>query len=138
MSDLLKIGQLAKASGSSIDTIRFYEGKGILMPVSKSNNGYRFYDSVALNTLSFFQNAKELGFTLSEIKGFLGIQILKNGKCALAQGKINEKLIDIDKKISDLKSIKKALNKVLKKCNETKDSNSCHILEFLGGANNGK
>ena len=60
MSNLLKIGQLAKKSGATIDTIRFYEDKGLLNPYSKSDNGYRYYGDSALSTLIFIQRSKEM------------------------------------------------------------------------------
>ncbi len=135
MTELLKIGQLAKESGATIDTIRFYEDKGLISPASRSDSGYRYYGLDAINTLSFVQNAKELGFSLTEIGEFLEIQISKNGKCSLAQEKINEKLNDIDKKILDLKTIKKALTKISKKCEGANGEGACHFLELLGGKN---
>jgi MerR family Zn(II)-responsive transcriptional regulator of zntA len=138
MSELLKIGQLSKKSGATIDTIRFYEDKGLLSPKSRSESGYRYYGDDALNTLNFVQTAKELGFTLSEIKDFLEIQISKKGKCSLTQIKIDEKISDVDKKISDLKNIKKALKNVSVKCIATGMEDSCHFLELLGGSINGK
>jgi DNA-binding transcriptional MerR regulator len=138
MSELLKIGQLAKESGTTIDTIRFYEDKGLIKPNSRSESGYRFYNADTINTLNFVQMAKELGFTLAEIGSFLEIQITKKGKCSLAQEKIVEKMSDIDKKISDLKLIKKALNKISSKCDTSTSESSCHFLELLGGLNSGK
>lgn len=138
MTALLKIGQLSKKSGATIDTIRFYENKGLIKPVSRSESGYRFYGPDAINTLNFVQSAKELGFTLAEIGSFLEIQITKKGKCSLAQEKIIEKISDIDKKISDLKSIKKALSKISLKCDSSASENPCHFLELLGGLRNGK
>ncbi|MBK24543.1 MAG: zinc-responsive transcriptional regulator [Halobacteriovorax sp.] len=138
MDELLKIGQLAKKSGASIDAIRFYEDKGLIKPTSRSSSGYRYYNLDAVNTLNFVQSAKELGFTLSEISDFLEIQISKNGKCSLAQEKINDKLNDIETKISNLKSIKKALTKVSKKCETSENSDPCHFLEVLGGIKNGR
>lgn len=92
----------------------------------------------AINTLNFVQGAKELGFPLAEIGNFLEIQITKKGKCSLAQEKIIEKISDIDKKIHDLKSIKRALTKVSLKCDNSTSENSCHFLELLGGLSSGK
>ena len=138
MTELLKIGQLAKESGTTIDTIRFYEDKGLIKPKSRSESGYRFYNTDTINTLNFVQMAKELGFTLAEIGSLLEIQITKKGKCSLAQEKIVEKMSDIDKKISDLKLIKKALNKISSKCDASTSESSCHFLELLGGLNSGK
>ncbi len=138
MSELFKIGQLSKQSGASIDTIRFYEDKGLIVPRLRSESGYRFYGVDAINTLNFIQSAKKLGFTLAEINTFLEIQITKKGKCSLAQEKIDEKICDIDKKISHLKAIKRALHKVSVKCKATNNNDSCHFLELLKGFNNGK
>ena len=136
MQSLIKIGQLAKMSGVSIDTIRFYEDKGLVSPKTRSDAGYRYYDNTALNKLSFVQRAKDLGFTLSEIKGFLQIQISKKGQCSLAQTRVDEKLESIDKKISDLKNMKKALKKISIRCAEGGASGACHFLELLGGGSN--
>lgn len=137
MTELLKIGQLAKESGATIDTIRFYEDKGLIKPDSRSDSGYRYYGLEAINTLNFVQGAKELGFTLSEIGDFLEIQISNKGKCSLAQEKIEDKINDIDIKISNLKSIKKALTKVSKKCETSNSNEPCHFLDLLGGIKNG-
>lgn len=138
MNTLYKIGELSKEAGATIDTIRFYENKGLLVPESRSSSGYRYYGEIALQTLCFIQSAKELGFTLSEIQGLLEIQIKKSGKCSLALEKIKEKEDDIERKIKELKKIKKALKKVSSKCEEGSASQPCHFLELLGGHRDGK
>lgn len=138
MSNLYKIGELSKEAGASIDTIRFYEDKGLLTPETRSESGYRYYGNIALHTLAFIQSAKELGFTLSEIKELLEIQIYKGGSCSLALEKIKSKENDVDRKIKELKKIKKALRKVSEKCENSETSESCHFLEFLRGATRGK
>lgn len=132
MKNRLKIGELSKESGVSIDTIRFYEEKGLISPTSRSNKGYRFYDPRTSNALKFIITSKELGFTLSEIKDLINIQVSKKGKCSLTLNKIKEKELDIDKKISELKKIKRTLNKVSKKCESEDSDSSCHFLELLG------
>ena len=132
MKNRLKIGELSKESGVSIDTIRFYEDKGLIYPTSRSDKGYRFYDSATSNALKFIISSKELGFTLNEIKDLINIQVSKKGKCSLTLNKIKEKELDIDKKISELKKIKRTLNKVSKKCESADSDSSCHFLELLG------
>lgn len=132
MKNLLKIGELSKESGVSIDTIRFYENKGLINPTDRSEKGYRFYDSYTSSVLQFIVTSKELGFTLNEIKDLINIKINKNGKCSLALDKIKEKELDIDRKITELKKIKSALKKVSKKCESSKGDSNCHFLELLG------
>lgn len=131
MEKMLKIGELALACDSTIDTIRFYESKGLLNPGERSNSGYRHYTSNAISILKFIQMSKDLGFTLTEIKEFLEIRIERRGKCSLAFEKILLKQSEIDNKINDLKKIKKALNKISKHCQESSTEEPCHFLDLL-------
>jgi DNA-binding transcriptional MerR regulator len=131
MTKMLKIGELAEASGSTIDTIRFYENKGLLIPGVRSESGYRHYNDEAISILKFIQLTKELGFSLSEIKEFLEIKIDKRGTCSLALEKIKNKENEIENKINDLKKIKKALKKISFRCEADGDKSPCHFLEFL-------
>jgi len=132
MKNLLKIGELSKESGVSIDTIRFYEDKGLISPTNRSEKGYRFYDLATSNALEFIISSKELGFTLNEIKDLINIKVNKKGKCSLTLDKIKDKELDIDKKISELRKIKNALKKVSKKCESSNAESNCHFLELLG------
>ena len=131
MTKILKIGELAEASGSTIDTIRFYENKGLLLPRVRSDNGYRHYNQEAISILKFIQITKDLGFSLSEIKEFLEIKIDKRGTCSLAMEKIKNKETEIENKIKDLRKIKKALRKISFSCETDGDKGPCHFLEIL-------
>jgi MerR family Zn(II)-responsive transcriptional regulator of zntA len=132
MAKMFKIGELAEASGSTIDTIRFYENKGLLMPGDRSESGYRQYHRSAIEVLKFIQMSKELGFSLSEIKDLLEIRIESNGKCSLAFEKIQAKENEIDAKIKDLKRIKKALKMISERCEINQDDKlPCHFLEII-------
>jgi len=135
MSNFIKIGEISKKTGVSIDTIRFYETKGLLKPVSRTSSGYRYYDHNSINTLIFIKMAKDIGFTLSEIHDFLKINISKKGRCSFTKDKIKNKLTNVNKKINDLKKIKKVLLKVSKECESQKNGDSCKFLELLGENN---
>ena len=107
----MRIGLLAKRSGLSVDTIRFYEKKGLLdsdLIVRRSNN-YRDYSEESLEQLMFIQQAKQLGFTLTEIQGWIqGIksnQLTNAEKCKI----INQKLQEIDDRINELEKMKTPL-----------------------------
>lgn len=132
MKNLLKIGELSKESGVSIDTIRFYEDKGLINPTNRSEKGHRYYEPATSSALQFIASSKDLGFTLNEIKDLINIKVSKNGKCSFALDKLKEKERDIDKKITELKKIKTALKKVSKKCESSKSDSKCHFLELLG------
>jgi DNA-binding transcriptional MerR regulator len=131
MKELIKIGELAKRTKTTSDTIRFYERRGIIRPHSRTNSGYRCYDKKAISALSFIKNAKNLGFSLEEIKTLLEIKVSKGGKCSLALDKMRTKEKDIDSRISDLRKIKRALGKLITQCKKNPGKENCHFLDFI-------
>lgn len=114
---MLLINQLAKETGIPIHTIRFYEKYGLFKgkkDESKKTNNYTYYDEEVIDKLDLIQNAKSVGFTLAEIKLLINAwyskRISKEKKLEI----LNQKLIQIDQKIEELKAVKKQIN-VLKK-----------------------
>lgn len=131
METVYKIGELSRLSGTSIDTIRFYEDRGLLFPRARSLSGTRSYDTTAVKVLSFINSAKELGFSLTEINEFLLIKTGKKNECSLTLEKITHKEKEVDRKISELKKIKKALHQIADRCTDSGGKQPCHFLEML-------
>lgn len=111
------INELSKKTGVSIHTIRFYENKGLIQGVMNEDvktNNYRSYDESHVERISVIKEAKEVGFTLSEIKVLLDKwyrgTFSKEDQLRFFEAKINE----VDNKISQLKKIKRRLEKVIK------------------------
>jgi len=98
----LKIGELAKRSEVGIETIRFYERQGLLAEPERRPSGYRQYDESVVSRLQFIRHAKELGFTLSEIKELLGLWFDVNTKCVHVRQRAEQKITDIEDKIRSL------------------------------------
>ncbi|WP_457634334.1 heavy metal-responsive transcriptional regulator, partial [Oceanithermus desulfurans] len=96
---MLRIGELARAAGVSVDTLRFYERRGLLAPAARSEGGYRLYDEAALARLAFIQRAKALGFTLAEIGGVLGVMEGGQPPCAHVRALLEEKLADLERQM---------------------------------------
>ncbi len=113
----LTIGKLADKLGINLETIRFYQREGLIKEPAKRNNGFRYYNDDHLAKITFILKAKELGFTLSEIKDFLQINSQRKASCAEVTLKVNHKLSEIDKKIEDLNKIKSGLKKLKSACN---------------------
>lgn len=99
----MKIGELAKRSGLTPATIRFYESKGLITAVDRKANGYREYPAEALAVLSIISNAQQTGFTLDEIK-----QVMPGN---LSQWKHDELISALSKKIADIESMQLRLAK---------------------------
>lgn len=131
---LLLIGQLAKLSGVSTDTLRFYEKEGLLLPEKRTESGYRLYAQDALARIGFILKAKDLGFTLEDIQELLNIRLEANQhSCAEVKQMTQHKLADLDKKIAELQEIRQALKKLNDACcgRHNEKATHCSILEAL-------
>jgi len=127
---ILKIGAVAKAAGVSIDTVRFYEGRGLLPSPQRSAAGYRLYDQSTIERLNFIGRAKGLGFTLNEIVLLLDLQD-KGGRKAEVKSITGAKLEQIDRKIEDLQRMRSVLGKLNGDCSGSGSVAGCPIIEAL-------
>jgi len=126
------VGQLAKEVGINVETVRYYEKLKLLPKPKRRESRYRIYDENDLKRLSFIKRAKELGFTLKEIKELFGLRIDSEAKCGDVKHLTEHKLSDVDIKIKDLKKIKTVLVKLIDQCvNEEVSSDECPILESI-------
>lgn len=123
----LKIGEVAKRSGVGIETIRYYERQGLLAEPDRRASGYRQYDESVVSRLQFIRNAKELGFTLAEIKELFGLWFDVNTKCVHVRQRAERKISDIDDKIRTLQKIKRSLKKVVSQCEKHDAVEECPI-----------
>ena len=129
MTEIFTIGKLADASGVSVETIRFYERKGILkQPLKKGT--FRRYPHEYVNRILFIKRSQELGFTLRESKDLLDLRIRNQAKCSDVLSKTEEKVVEINEKIRDLKKMKQSLERLMKCCDDrTVPLSDCPILE---------
>jgi len=131
MPDILKTGELAREAGVNVETIRFYERKGLLPEPPRRSSGYREYPLEAVRRIRFIQRAKELGFTLREIKGLLELRVNPETTCGLVRERATEKIADVKRKIADLRKIEKALRQLTASCSGSGPKESCPILYHL-------
>ncbi len=133
MSQVLTIGNLAKKVEIGVETIRFYERRGLIEQPQKPTEGYRVYPAETLNRIQFIKRAKELGFTLDEIANLLA---LGESPCLEVQGMAEVKLDQVRAKINDLHRLKTVLDKLLTQCRTNPDESNCPIVESLLTADN--
>ncbi len=126
----MKIGKLAEITGLSVDTIRYYEHRGILPKPARGENGYRRYSITDVGLLRFIVHAKGLGFTLEETKSLIS---LRTGKvnCSAMKRIALSKADDIAEKIKQLAAMQKSLENLAKECDEKGTDDHCPILNFL-------
>lgn len=127
----LTIGQVARQSGVGIETVRFYEREGLLEEPARRESGYRQYEDDAVARLRFIRRAKELGFSLKEIKELLALRVDPTTTCAEVRSKAQAKIADIEEKIQTLQRMKNVLVKVTKQCSGRGPTSNCPILEAM-------
>ena len=113
MSTLLTIGTLAERSSVGVETIRFYERQGLLPTPSRTTSGYRTYPPDAVGRVQFIRRAKEVGFTLEEIGQLLALKVSHGKSCETVRQRALDKVADIDRKVTDLRRMRRALDPVL-------------------------
>ena len=131
----LTIGQLARRAEVGVETVRFYEREGLLKEPARRPSGYRQYDEGVVDRLRFIRRAKQLGFTLNEIKELLSLRIDPATTCADVKSRAEAKLADIAAKIRSLQRMKRALVKLTKACSGRGAASECPILESLDHGN---
>ena len=127
----LTIGQVAERSGVGVETVRFYEREGLIPKPDRSSSGYRQFDDEAIARLHFIKRAKELGFTLNEIKELLSLRLDATTSCADVRSRAEAKIADIDEKIRTLRRMKTALKKLTSECSGDGAASECSILDAL-------
>lgn len=131
MDEELTIGKVAKLAETGIETIRFYEKNGLMETPRRRPSGYRTYGAKDVRRLRFIRRAKDLGFTLKEVKEFLVLRDKHEKKkpiLALAERKI----ADIEQRISSLQKMKHALLALKTECAHHQNEGHCALLAALG------
>lgn len=123
--DLMKIGQLADAVGVSVETVRYYERRGLLDPPMRTDAGYRQYDAADVARLQFLLRAKELGFTLVEISELFGASSTEDVAAA-----VRAKLTSIETQIGELAETRCRLRQLIDQCDHG-DGSACLQLRLI-------
>lgn len=105
----MKIGELAKLTGVSVDTLRFYEEKGLVKAIGRTEAGYRYFSPATVEQVKFIKFAQGLGFSLQEILEV--IPYLQNGElCSFdVRGRMKSKLLVLDEQIKQLTALREEL-----------------------------
>jgi MerR family mercuric resistance operon transcriptional regulator len=128
------IGELAQKCEINLETLRYYERVGIMLPPPRSASGHREYSESSADRLAFIRRAQSLGFTLTEIKELLELRRREDEHCADVVHSIDTKLQEVEKKLSDLRSIRRALTTMKELCQGDCLIGDCPILENLAHA----
>jgi MerR family copper efflux transcriptional regulator len=127
----LTIGTVAKRAGVPIDTIRYYEREGLLPEPLRRASGYRSYNESAISRLRFIRRAKDLGFTLDEIRDLLALSADRHRGVKAVRQRAEQRLAGIDARIAELMRIRKGLEQLIEAYPGRGDPEQCPILRAL-------
>lgn len=129
MNAKLTIGKVAAAAEVNVETIRFYQRRGILAEPPKKLGGLRYYDEAAIERVRFIKRAQTLGFTLEEVIALLALD--KSNACAKTHDAAEKKLKIVEDRLRDLARIQTTLKELIGQCEEDVADVSCPIIESL-------
>jgi DNA-binding transcriptional MerR regulator len=130
----ISIGQLAKVSGHSAATLRYYETLGLLQSVTREVGGARYFPAYSEDILEAISHFQSLGFTLREVLKLRALPSDHNRHRRRFQGMLKSKLVQIDKELSAGRRRKESLFKAFKRCTVPSDRCACELKGLLKGA----
>jgi MerR family transcriptional regulator, copper efflux regulator len=127
----LTIGNVAAQVRVNVQTLRYYERRGLVIPHARRDSGYRLYAPDAILRMRFIKNAQLLGFTLDEISILLRLRVKHRSQCSEVKAKAERKLKSVHEKISALRALEKSLKVLIRACNDRTVTDPCPLLESL-------
>ena len=137
MTKHITIGKLAEMTGVSTDTLRYYEKMKLIAAETRSEAGYRYYHPDAVRLVRFIRGAKELSFTLDEIRQLLTFKTSDKATCAQILKHTETKIQEAETRILELKEIKRVLKQLAKECPaDDTPTECCPILDHISKKRN--
>ncbi len=127
----MKIGQLAKSSGCSVQTIRYYEKEGLISAPSRSEGNFRLYDQQAEERLIFIKRCRNLDLSLDEVKQLLTLSLEPDTACDEVNQIVDKHIQLVEARISDLQNLHGQLRRLREDCTKSLTVNQCGIIKTL-------
>ena len=131
----ITIGALAKTTGTKIETIRYYERIELLPAPSRTSGNYRVYGAEHLGRLSFIRRARDLGFSIEQVRELLSLADQQSRSCARVDAIARQHLSEVERKIADLEAMRRELSTVITQCGRNIIAD-CRIIEALSPTHN--
>lgn len=131
----MTISKVAKQAGVGVETVRFYERKGLVpQPPKPPTGGFRVYSAETVQRIRFIRQAQDLGFSLREIEDLLSLRMDPKTECADVRERAQTKLDELNRKIAQMKRIQGALEQLIATCPGQGALQVCSIMEAMEGA----
>ncbi len=130
MNERFSIGDLAKVTSTKVETIRYYEQIALLPKPPRTAGNYRSYDASHLARLSFIRRARDLGFSIYQVRNLLSLSDQKDRSCEAVDAIAGEHLAEVDRKIADLTALRQELGSLVRQCKRGTIA-ECRIIDAL-------
>ena len=126
----IQIGELSKRTGCNIETVRYYERINLLQAPARSSGRYRLYDTADVRRLAFIRRARELGFTLDEVRALLTLSADRQETCDQVRDLAAHHLAEVRAKIADLRAMERVLADAVQRCTSG-ELPGCPVIDAL-------
>ena len=130
MRQPLTIGALARATNTKVETVRYYERIRLLPPPARTAGNYRAYGEEHLARLSFIRRSRDLGFSIEAVRDLLRLSDQKRRDCASVGAIAHAHVSEIERKIADLKALRRELRDLMSQCDNGKVA-ECRVIQAL-------
>jgi Hg(II)-responsive transcriptional regulator len=127
----MRIGEVADAAAVNVQTVRYYERRGLLEEPPRTPGGYRKYEATAVDRIRFIRRARDLGFTLTEVEELLELRVEDAEGCPGIEARTATKLEEVRRKISELQRMEGVLEELIADCRNRSPTEECPILRVL-------
>jgi Cd(II)/Pb(II)-responsive transcriptional regulator len=134
----MRIGELGKATGVDVETIRYYEKYGLLPNPMRSENGYRSYNKLHLERLAFIRHCRALDVSLADVKQLLNFLVQPNVDCVEIDQLVDAQLARVRARLESMRALERQLSALRRQCNSDHIVSECGILHDLVAAAHGE
>jgi Hg(II)-responsive transcriptional regulator len=128
----MKTGEVAELASVNLQTLRYYERRGLLPEPPRRESGYRIYGPEAVRTVRFIKRAQHLGFSLDEVESLLDLAAGGPEGCDAAQELAWHRIQELDRRIADLRAMRDALDRLVATCSMPRPERECPLLQCIG------
>jgi Cd(II)/Pb(II)-responsive transcriptional regulator len=127
----MKIGELSEASGTPIETIRFYEREGLVPAPARTASNYRTYEDGHVQRLAFIRRCRSLDMALDEVRALLRFRDAPSDDCGEVNKVLDEHIGHVTERVRELRALERQLRELRAQCQSTESGDACGILEQL-------
>lgn len=127
----MRTGQVARQAGVNVETLRYYERRGLLAAPPRESSGYRAYSTDAVRVVRFVKRAQELGYSLDDVEALIDLASGGPDGCEVVQRLTEERIAELNRRLADLKAMRGSLQRLLITCHRARRDRECPLIRSI-------